>query len=72
MHPSGVFTALFSCYMAVPRDTAAVSVQVMCTPYNHAPSQVILCKATFAGSMRVKLKPATCTFARMTGIFYVL
>ena len=33
-HRSGVLTALA---WLVPRETAAVSAQVLCTPYNHAP-----------------------------------
>ena len=34
IHRSGVLTALA---WLVPHETAAVSVQVLCTPYNHAP-----------------------------------
>ena len=34
IHRSGVLTALA---WLVPHETAAVSAQVMCTPYNHAP-----------------------------------
>ena len=34
IHRSGVFTALA---WLVPHETAAVSAQVLCTPYNHAP-----------------------------------
>ena len=34
IHRSGVLTALA---WLVPRETAAVSAQVLCTPYNHAP-----------------------------------
>ena len=34
IHQSGVLTALA---WLVPHETAAVSAQVLCTPYNHAP-----------------------------------
>ena len=34
MHRSGVLTALA---WLVPHETAAISAQVLCTPYNHAP-----------------------------------
>ena len=34
IHRSGVFTAVA---WLVPHETAAVSAQVLCTPYNHAP-----------------------------------
>ena len=34
IHRSGVLTALT---LPVPHETAAVSAQVLCTPYNHAP-----------------------------------
>ena len=34
IHQSGVLTALA---LLVPHETAAVSAQVLCTPYNHAP-----------------------------------
>ena len=33
IHQSGVLTVLFGCYM-VPRETAAVSAHVLCSPYN--------------------------------------
>ena len=36
IHRSGVLTALT---WLVPHETAAVSAQVLCTPYNHAPCQ---------------------------------
>ena len=35
IHRSGVLTALA---WLVPHETAAVSAQVLCTPYNHAPT----------------------------------
>ena len=65
IHRSGVLTALA---WLVPRETAAVSAQVLCTPYNHAPwhfmqshiRKVYACLAV------------TCTLGRMTGIFYML
>ena len=38
IHQSGVLTALA---WLVPHETAAVSAQVLCTPYNHAPSHFI-------------------------------
>ena len=38
IHQSGVLTALA---WLVPRETAAVSAQVLCTPYNHAPCHLI-------------------------------
>ena len=57
----------------VPRETAAILAQVLCTPYNHALFyNVTLFKATNLGCMCVQLQPAICTFGRMTGIFYVL
>ena len=34
IHRNGVFTALA---WLVPHETAAISAQVLCTPYNHAP-----------------------------------
>ena len=34
IHQSGVLTVLA---WLVPHETAAISVQVLCTPYNHAP-----------------------------------
>ena len=46
IHRSGVLTALA---WLVPQETAAVSAQVLCTPYNHATS----CKATYVMCMRV-------------------
>ena len=65
IHRSGVHTALA---WLVPHETAAVTAQVLCTPYNHAPChfmqshirKVYTCLAV------------TCAFVRMTGIFYVL
>ena len=44
IHRSGVLTALA---WLVPCETAAVSVQILCTPYNHAPSHFMqnhICK----------------------------
>ena len=42
IHRSGVLTALA---WLVPHETAAVSAQILCTPYNHAPCTS--CKATY-------------------------
>ena len=39
IYRSGVLTALA---WLVPRETAAVSAQVLCTPYNHAPCHHIV------------------------------
>ena len=39
IHRSGVLTALA---WLVPHETAAVSAQVLCTPYNHAPCHFML------------------------------
>ena len=52
----GVLTALFGCYMLVPSETAAVSVHVLCMPYNHAPVYSVTSvklKATEVGYMCV-------------------
>ena len=38
IHRSGVLTALFDSYIAGTTEISAVSVHVMCTPYNHNPS----------------------------------
>ena len=38
IHQSGVLTALA---WLMPHETAAVSVQVLCTPYNHAPCHIM-------------------------------
>ena len=38
IHRSGVLTALA---WLVPHETAAVSAQVLCTPYNHAPCHIM-------------------------------
>ena len=59
IHRNGVLTALA---WLVPHGTAAVSAQVLCTPYNHAPChfmqshirKVYACLA--AGSKHMKLK----------------
>ena len=48
LHRSGVLTALA---WLVPRETDAVSAQVLCTPYNHAPCHFM--KAAYVKSMRV-------------------
>ena len=68
IHRSGVLTAL--AWLA-PHQTAAVSAHVLCTPYNHAPCHFVQSHMRKV-YMRVYLLPATCTFGRMTGIFYVL
>ena len=67
VHRSGVLTALA---WLVRHETAAVSAQVMCTPYNHAPchfmqSQIRKVYVCFAVTCHLH-------FCRMTGIFYVL
>ena len=53
--PSGVFTALFWLLLwLVPREIAAASAHVLCTPYNHAPVySVTSCKATNVEGARV-------------------
>ena len=48
IHQSGVLTALA---WLVPHETAAVSAQFLCAPYNHAP--FTSCKATYVRCMRV-------------------
>ena len=48
IHRSGVLTALA---WLVPHETAAVSAQVLYTPYNHAPCHFI--QATYVRCMRV-------------------
>ena len=68
------YLALFSNYIPawlMPRGTAAVSKQVLCTPFNHAPVyRVTSFKATSVGRLHVCLiHRATCTSGRMTGIF---
>ena len=65
IHRSGVLTALA---WLVPHETAAISAQVLCTPYNHAPCHFMQShiRKVYAGLA------VTCTFGRMTGIFYVL
>ena len=45
---------------------------VPCTPYNQALCQVILCKATYVGYMRIYLYTATRIVGRMTVVFCVL
>ena len=63
---SGVLTALA---WLVPHETAAITAQVLCTPYNH-----VLCHFIQSHIRKVHacLAAATCTSGRMTGIFYVL
>ena len=57
----------------VPPETAAVSAQVVCAPYNHAQVySVTLFEATYVGCTCIYLSPATCIFGRMTGIFHLL
>ena len=41
IHGSGVLVALCECYMAGATWNAAVSAQVLCTPFNHAPCHFI-------------------------------
>ena len=57
---SGVLIALCGCCMAGATWNAAISAQVLCTPFNHT-----------LGYSVTSFK-ATCTFGRMTRIFYVL
>ena len=51
----------------VPREAAAVSAHVLCTPYNHAPVYSVTSYSR-KGHTRVYESSA---FDRMTGIFYV-
>ena len=73
-HWSGILTAQFGCYMAGATGSCRHSgACFVCTPYNHAPVySVTSFKATCIGCMFILLEPATCTFGRMTRIFYVL
>ena len=48
IHPSAVLTAGLLVTWLVPRQTAAVSAQVLCTPYNRAP-----CHITYVGYIAV-------------------
>ena len=41
IHGSGVLVALFGCCMAGATSNAAVSVHVLCTPFNHAPANSV-------------------------------
>ena len=55
-HLSDVLTARVTDLVViwlVSRETAAVSVHILCTPCNHAQRQVTSCKATYVGCMRV-------------------
>ena len=59
----------------VTRDTAAVSVRSVYTCYTVPCTicHVTSLKATYLGCMpRVYMQTATCSFGKMTGIFYVL
>ena len=56
IHRSGVLTALA---WLVPHETAAVSAQVLCTPYNHGPKQNAWCNKT---SIMPGLHPAKVLF----------
>ena len=65
VHQSGVLTALA---WLVPHETAAISVQVLCTPYNHAPCHFM--QSHINKVFSCNLPPALC--GRMTRIFYML
>ena len=70
IHRSGVLTALT---WLVWHETAAISVQVLCTPYNHAPchfmqSHIHKVYACLAVTCHLHFV----TFGRMTRIFYIL
>ena len=68
IHRSGVLTALA---WLVPHETAAaVSAQVLCTPYKHAPCHFMQSHIRKVYACLAVTFP--CTFGRMTGIFYVL
>ena len=78
--PTKLFTTLSGGYrldgLMVPRETAAVSAHVLCTPYNHASlHSVILFKATYvlydasvsSSSLPVLLAEWTRSFASYCG-----
>ena len=66
IHRRGIHKRCLIVTWLVPHETAAISPQVLCTPYKHAPFTVSLhaqphvysvtsCKATQVGCMRVQL-----------------
>ena len=59
IHYSGVVTALA---WLVPRETAAVTAQVLCTPYNHAPCHFM--QSHIRKVYSCLAVTATCTFGR--------
>ena len=65
IHWCGVLTALA---WLVPHETAAILAQVLCAPYNHAPCHFMQSHIR----KEYACLAATCTFGRMTRIFYML
>ena len=59
------------CLHGWPCETAVILVQVLCTPYNHAPIySVTSFKATWVCVFSCNIPVTTCTFGRVTRIFY--
>ena len=66
IHRSGVLTALA---WLVPHETAAVSAQVLCTSYNHAPCHFMTVRATLS-QHKTTIKVKSVYFAERAHVFH--
>ena len=68
IHGSGVLTAL-AWLSGATWNNAAVSTQVLCTPYNHAPCRVTSCRTTYVRCMRISCNLPPALLAEWLGSF---